>query len=276
MYILRFILFLIILSILSCITQKPYWLNINQSYSFSKNSVKFLFYVEPNSHSETIKKIIPSLLDFIEILKTYPYLEIKESTYKFVIYKDQYSYQYYRPFKIESIAHYDRNQKIIHIPISINFDSLQQTIPNYVIYHEFIHAILEECCNNYPIWLNEGLALFLQNVQKPYNCGKNAIYLPPNLLQNKNFLIMNQVHLPYYPEFDKIYNIQQQNLISGLFVYYLFNTNQLLNYIQLINQHNEKLFFILTKGNLNLYKKECIKFYLWLIQIKENQYINGC
>ncbi|GIX41616.1 MAG: hypothetical protein KatS3mg129_1349 [Leptospiraceae bacterium] len=279
MYILKFILTLICLNILlTCKTSQPYWAKQNQHiYSLSSNSIQMIFFIEPESNFLRVKYIIFSIFSYIDILKTYPYLSISNQTYKFIFYKNYDSYKTYRPFKIDSLAHFDRNSKIIHVPLTIHQNLINQSTPTFVIYHELIHAILEECCSHYPIWLNEGLALLLQNINKPFQCQNNRIYFPKKLLQNKYQFILKQIHLPYYPEFDKIYSIYEQNMISGLFIYYLYNTNQLMNYIQIINQNYKKdLFMILTKGNLKIYNKHKKDFYHWLLQIKGNRFLNGC
>lgn len=264
--------------IINCST-KPYWVRNNQNLIIQeKNDFPILiFYFEPDSNYDSVKNLTISIFNFIDILKTYPYLNIKNSTYKIVVYKDYESYKMYKPFKIDSLGHFDRNEKLIHVPLYLSPDKKSYILPDYIIYHELIHAILEECCSNYPLWLNEGLALLLQNIQKPFICNSNSIYFPDIFLVNLNFTSLSQLHLPYYPDFKNIYDIYQQNLISGLFVYYLFNTNQLMNYIQMINKHpDQDIFNIITKGNLKLYSEQKIKFYEWILSVESNVFLNGC
>ncbi len=258
---------------------KPYWIKeTHYAITLEKDdSPRLIFYFEPNSNHDSIKDLTLSIFSFLDMLKTYPYLTIKNTTFRIVVYKDYNSYKTYKPFKLDSLGHFDRNKRLIHVPLYLNPDKRNYILPNYIIYHELIHAILEECCNNYPLWLNEGLALLLQNVQQPYDCNSNRIYFPEIFLLNLNFQSLNQLHLPYYPDFKNIYDIYQQNLISGLFVYYLFNTKQLMNYIKMINDHPEQeVFLILTKGDLNIYNEEKIKFYKWILTVEGNQFLKGC
>jgi len=279
MSILRFFLIPILLNFFFfCSTPQPYWVKEKQQlFILSKDSVELIFYIEPDSDLYKFRQITRSIFDYLDLLKTYPYLTIKETRYHVIIYKDYHSYKTYRPFKIDSLAHFDRNHKLIHIPLDIQNHLLNRTTPSFVIYHELNHAILEECCKHYPIWLNEGLSFLLQNIAQSFECKKNTIYLPESLLRQKNELIDRRIHLPFYPDFDQIYDIYQQNLISILYVYYLFNSNQLLNYIQIINQDPKKeLYFVFTKGNLHLYEKVRNDFYEWLKTIKGNRVINGC
>ncbi len=266
------LLFLILL--IYCITPSPYWIK-NSEFSKDYNN-QFIFFIEPGSSIENINKIVEEIFIFIDTLKSYPFLTIENTTYQIVIYKDYESYKYYRPFKIDSFAHFDRKEKKIHIPLTIEIGNKKILhTPSFVYFHEIIHAFLEECCKEYPIWINEGLALLLQNIEKKYNCEENSIMIPEYLIKHKNLYLQNRIHLPYYPDFEKLYNIYDQNLISGLFVYYLFNTRNLINYIQII-KNKENIYLKITKGNLDFYSKEREEFYNWLSNIKENQYLRGC
>lgn len=213
-------------------------------------------------------------------LETYPFVKITEHTYHIVVYKDYKSYDAIKPFDIDSIAHFDRRTKYIHIPLNYTHGSNEYgfsiDIPDYVIFHEIVHSVLETCCQHYPLWLNEGLALLLQNIDSPFICGETTILF--NLyIDAIHELLFRQIYLPYYPEFSGVYDLFHQNLISGLYVYFLWSKMRLYEFVSLVNaSRGRDLFVVITKGNLRIYEKEKKEFLDWLLEVKPNKRYAGC
>lgn len=264
-----------------CTTPKrPYWIFLTEQNSNiiakEKDNINFQFFIEPNSDLKIVNNLISKMFNFIDLLKSYPYFEIKKTTYKIIIYKNFHSYISYKPFKVDSLAHFDRNKKEIHFPLTISYNNSLNSIPEFVIYHELVHAFLEECCE-YPIWLNEGLALFLQNIKEKYQCNQTKILIPYGLTANKKLLLQKQVELPFHPNFEKIQSIYEYNLMSGLYIIYLWENQQLLNKIHLLKNKNFSYFDYETKKELNQYQKLKKDFYQWLEKIPEKEYfLTGC
>ncbi|MCS7204527.1 MAG: hypothetical protein NZ853_02400 [Leptospiraceae bacterium] len=271
-----------------CKSSEPYWFaNEKNLYLVRvvRQQVQFYFHIEPETNTARIQELSKSIEHFMQLLETYPYIKIVPKKYDIIIYKNYKSYKNYRPFDVDSLAHFDRKTKYIHIPLLYTFDkedpNFQIDVPDYVVFHEIIHSILEDCCSHYPIWLNEGLSLLLQNVRSPFVCGKTQIEMNLNL--DRVNQIINQIifHLPYYPEFWSIYDLYEQTLLSGLYVYFLWNQNRLLKFIEFINSDEVKnskknLFILITKGNLEIYENEKKEFLLWLIQLQPRSLLRGC
>ncbi|MFN3604507.1 MAG: hypothetical protein ACK4UJ_07335 [Leptonema sp. (in: bacteria)] len=261
-------------------SKRPHWIlhsEIN-SNGLTKNieNITFQFFIEPNSNKQEIEILLSDLSFFIKTLKTYPYLSIIDSNYNVVIYRNYKSYTAYRPFEINSLAHFDRKHKEIHIPLTLRYQSKEHPTPNFVIYHELIHAFLEECCNTYPIWLNEGLSLLLQNVQQNFECKKTKIKFFGGLLQNKNKLLKKHWELPFHPKFETLYSIYDQNLLSGFYIYYLWENHELMNIIHL-TKTNQSIFDSLTNNDLKKYQILKDKFNNWLRKLPSYEYsIHGC
>ncbi len=276
----RIILILFFLQLLFCASYKrPNWIltteHSNHITTF-KNSIQFQFFIEPHSDLTYVNNLISDIFTFVDILETYPYLEIRNSLYKIVVYKHYKSYKEYRPFQVESLAHFDRNKKEIHIPLTIYYNhlGLEYPTPKFVMYHELIHAFLENCCE-YSLWLNEGLALLLQNVQEKFVCNQTKILFPYGLISHKNILIDKNFELPIYPNFESLYTIYEHNLISGFFVYYLWGNRELLNTIHIIK--NTSLYEFYTNNDLKKYQILKSKFYEWIKKIPNHEfYILGC
>lgn len=276
----RILIFILLQSFLFCSSYKtPYWilaLESNNQILKSKDSIQFQFFIEPSSNLIYFNKLVSDIFTFVDLIQTYPYLEINNSIYKIVVYKNYKSYKEYKPFRVLSIAHFDRNKKEIHIPLTVHYNNQasESYIPTFVIYHELIHAFLEDCCN-YPLWLNEGLSLLLQNVQERYECNHTKILFPFGLISNKTILKDKNFELPIYPNFEDLYSIYELNVISGFYVYYLWEKKELLNTIHIIKKNS--LYDYYTNRDLNKYQILKSKFYEWLKKIPNDEfYIQGC
>ncbi len=282
-------LILISFFIIYCSAHRPYWISENPQIQVNlyNKQARINFYIEPDSEITALQEIIKELFNFLENIQTFPYFN-KIPDFKIILYKDSNSYKKFKNFNLDSLAHFDRKNKEIHLSLKniteTNTKWAFQQNPNLIYYnsliikHEMIHAIIEECCNSLPVWFNEGIALLLQNLNQKFECKKTEISILSSLVSYKIFLIKQNIHLPFFPNFEDIYNdVLIKNVISGLYVYFLWENQELLKILDLyMNDIHFSLYEYKTSGDKNHYNNLKKEFYIWISRLNSNKKVSGC
>ncbi len=133
--------------------------------------------------------------------------------------------------------------------ILLNLDLESEEHPYATIYHEYTHLQFRNDQAWIPIWLNEGLAMFLQNTEihsKDVELGlpsaDDILYLRQNSIIPLDVLFRVDYKSPYYHEEEKgsVFYAESWALTHFLFVTdHLNNTNRLQTYLQLCRNHED-------------------------------------
>jgi tetratricopeptide (TPR) repeat protein len=133
--------------------------------------------------------------------------------------------------------------------ILLNLDLESEQHPYATIYHEYTHLQFRNDQAWIPIWINEGLAMFLQNTEihsKDVELGlpsaDDILYLRQNSIIPLDVLFRVDYKSPYYHEEEKgsVFYAESWALTHFLFVTdRLNNTNRLQTYLQLCRNHED-------------------------------------
>lgn len=176
---------------------------------------------------------------------------------RLAVYVSPASYAALRPVAVDSVAHFHRDSRIIHIPASA---------PPEAWRHETVHAVLHEHNPNLPFWLQEGSALLFQGAKGTALCHAQALRLPPGVLAYRNVLAARPRPLPIAlrgeAALDELYLDTAQ---AAFFAFFLWQRGELLSVIQ--NQPRNPAmtpFLLLTGGDLQRQEALSAEFIEWL------------
>lgn len=176
---------------------------------------------------------------------------------RLAVYASAASYAALRPVAVDSVAHFHRESRVIHIPASAPAEAWR---------HETVHAVLHEHNPNLPFWLQEGSALLFQGANETALCRGQVLRLPPGVLAYRNLLASRPRPLPIAlrgeAALDELYLDTSQ---AAFFAFYLWQRGQLLSVIQHQPQNPDSTpFLLLTGGDLHRNAALSAEFNEWL------------
>ncbi len=187
-----------------------------------------------------------------------------------ILYRNAASYEKYRLIELPTQADYERYKNRINIPVDA---------PAYVWRHEIAHAILESIRPGAPYWLQEGLAVFLQNQTFSTAACGSSVRMPPEL----GVLLPGMRQTPdLSPSTFHDYRTGAEAAglsagVAGYFVFFLWKKRMLLDLLgRYSRETNSSPEFLLTGGNIERWRSLCEEFRAWIRTEEPLAALPGC
>lgn len=195
----------------------------------------------------------------------------RNRVFRLVAYANQHEYDLHDSSGLVTYARTNVAYPTIHI---------SNDAPDFVWKHELSHAILIGVRSDAPYWIQEGIALFLQDrdPSHKYSCAnpekiRIPVFLLPHLAMVQG---LKNIDLPLEKEYLDETNPTKQMATAGYFFLYLWHRKQFLTFLENYGGKSMGVTTSLVNGNLTEWRALLRDFESWLGTLQGTERIPGC